>query len=269
MKLLRAAALRPCFPPWFGAIATPRALSTDSFFISRNSKSPPVKVSRSTISLSRERVLSGIQPTGVPHIGAHPPPPSPPLPPSVSVFFIHSTQSRIHLTGCLQAITLEPLSNGPPSNATSRFASASLLRTTADQRFTLQNKDVLSRLYCIVDLHAITVKSCNALPPLEQRSFKCAAFLIACGLDSNRCTLFVQSHVPQHASLCWLLQCCTPLSWLHRMTQFKSKSESNSQGSAAASTALLTYPVLQAADILLYVRAPKNGFKLLRSHAHV
>ncbi len=127
----------------------------------------------------------------------------------------------------------------------------------ADQHFAPQNKDVLSRLYCIVDLHAITVRSSVALPPLERRSLQCAAFLIACGLDSSRCTLFVQSHVPQHASLCWLLQCCTPLPWLHRMTQFKSKSEANSQGSAAASTALLTYPVLQAADILLYDCAPK------------
>lgn len=108
-------------------------------------------------------------------------------------------------------------------------------------------------MYCIVDLHAITVKSSAPLPPLQQRSLHCAAFLIACGLDSSRCTLFVQSHVPQHASLCWLLQCCAPLSWLHRMTQFKSKSESSSQGSASASTALLTYPVLQAADILLCV----------------
>jgi tryptophanyl-tRNA synthetase len=115
-----------------------------------------------------------------------------------------------------------------------------------------QNKDVLSRLYCIVDLHAITVRSNSSLPSLQQRSFQCAAFLLACGLDSSRCTLFVQSHVPQHASLCWLLQCCTPLSWLHQMTQFKSKSHSSSQGSAAANTALLTYPVLQAADILLY-----------------
>ena len=115
----------------------------------------------------------------------------------------------------------------------------------------------MSRLYCIVDLHAITVKSSSSLPPLQQRSFQCAAFLIACGLDSSRCTLFVQSHVPQHTSLCWLLQCCTPLSWLHRMTQFKSKSDSSSQESAPANTALLTYPVLQAADILLYDFAPR------------
>ena len=102
-------------------------------------------------------------------------------------------------------------------------------------------------LYCIVDLHAITVYQ-DPKELLEQTR-GVAALLLACGIDADRSALFVQSHVRAHAEGAWVLNCVTPLGWLERMTQFKSKAEKEKQ---RTSTGLLTYPVLQAADILLY-----------------
>ena len=101
-------------------------------------------------------------------------------------------------------------------------------------------------IYCIVDLHAITVPyDPDAMP---EQVFDLAVSLLAAGLDPDRCTLFVQSDVPEHAELAWLLNTVTPLGDLTRMTQFKDKSERTDSVSAG----LLNYPVLQAADILLY-----------------
>ena len=101
--------------------------------------------------------------------------------------------------------------------------------------------------YCIVDLHALTV-----LPdPCELRkaTLETAALLIAAGLDAERCTLFVQSHVAgPHAELAWLLNCVASYGQMARMTQFKDKSDNRKH----VSVGLFTYPVLQAADILLY-----------------
>ncbi len=99
---------------------------------------------------------------------------------------------------------------------------------------------------CIVDLHAITVD--QEPESLRASTRQMAAMLIACGIDPARTTLFVQSHVRAHAEASWLLSCITPLGWLERMTQYKSKS----QAQESVSTGLLTYPVLQAGDILLY-----------------
>jgi tryptophanyl-tRNA synthetase len=99
---------------------------------------------------------------------------------------------------------------------------------------------------CIVDLHAITVPQDAGLLAAQTREL--AAMLFACGIDPERTTLFVQSHVRAHAEGAWILSCVTPLGWLERMTQYKSKA--GRQKSVA--TGLLTYPVLQAADILLY-----------------
>jgi tryptophanyl-tRNA synthetase len=100
--------------------------------------------------------------------------------------------------------------------------------------------------YCVVDQHAITVEQDPGL--LRRRTLVAAAQLIAAGLDPQRCTLFVQSQVPAHAQLAWVLQCVTGFGEASRMTQFKDKSARG----AAASVGLFTYPVLQAADILLY-----------------
>jgi tryptophanyl-tRNA synthetase len=102
--------------------------------------------------------------------------------------------------------------------------------------------------YCVVDLHAITVEQDPAV--LRRRTLVSAAQLLALGVDPARSTLFVQSHVPEHAQLGWVLQCLTGFGEASRMTQFKDKSQR--QGTASTSVGLFTYPVLQAADILLY-----------------
>jgi tryptophanyl-tRNA synthetase len=102
--------------------------------------------------------------------------------------------------------------------------------------------------YCVVDQHAITVEHEPAT--LRRRTLLAAAQLLAAGLDPARCTLFVQSQVPEHAQLAWVLSCLTGFGEASRMTQFKDKS---AKGGAERSTVgLFTYPVLQAADILLY-----------------
>ncbi len=102
--------------------------------------------------------------------------------------------------------------------------------------------------YCVVDLHAITVEFDAAL--LRERTRLSAAQLLAAGLDPDRCTLFVQSQVPEHAELAWVLSCLTGFGEASRMTQFKDKS--GKQGSDRATVGLFTYPILQAADILIY-----------------
>ena len=102
--------------------------------------------------------------------------------------------------------------------------------------------------YCVVDLHAITVEQDPAV--LRRRTLVSAAQLLALGVDPDRSALFVQSHVPEHAQLGWVLQCLTGFGEASRMTQFKDKSQR--QGAASTSVGLFTYPVLQAADILLY-----------------
>ncbi len=102
--------------------------------------------------------------------------------------------------------------------------------------------------YMVVDLHAITLP----LDPADLRANTrlAAAQLLAAGLDPERCTLFVQSHVPEHAQLAWIMNCLTGFGEASRMTQFKDKSAR--QGADRASVGLFTYPILQVADILLY-----------------
>jgi tryptophanyl-tRNA synthetase len=100
--------------------------------------------------------------------------------------------------------------------------------------------------YVIVDLHALTLDHDPA--ELRQRTLDVAIILLASGLDPDVCTLFVQSHVPQHTQLTWLLECTATFGELRRMTQFKDKGG----GQESVRAGLLTYPVLQAADILLY-----------------
>ena len=102
-------------------------------------------------------------------------------------------------------------------------------------------------LFCIVDFHAIT----QPYEPVEmsRRIREMAVDLVACGVDPDKCTLFVQSAVPEHTELAWALASVTPHGELGRMTQFKDKSEKNPDNINAG---LFTYPVLQAADILLY-----------------
>ncbi len=101
--------------------------------------------------------------------------------------------------------------------------------------------------YCVVDLHAITVRQVPA--ELRKRTYETLALYMACGLDETKNTLFVQSHVPEHAELSWILNCYTMFGELSRMTQFKDKSAKHAQNINAG---LFTYPTLMAADILLY-----------------
>lgn len=100
--------------------------------------------------------------------------------------------------------------------------------------------------YCIVDLHAVTVP--HDPHQLREKTLEIAKIYMAAGLDPKRSTLFVQSHVPEHAELGWILQCVARVGELNRMTQFKEKAE----GKDTVSVGLYTYPALMAADILLY-----------------
>ncbi|GAB3373421.1 tryptophan--tRNA ligase [Amycolatopsis echigonensis] len=109
-------------------------------------------------------------------------------------------------------------------------------------------QDTHETFYCVVDLHAITVEQDPKV--LLERTRRSAAQLLAIGVDPARSALFVQSHVPEHAQLSWVLECQTGFGEAGRMTQFKDKAAK--QGSDHASVGLFTYPVLMAADILLY-----------------
>ena len=110
-------------------------------------------------------------------------------------------------------------------------------------------QDTHDTFYCVVDLHAITAGHDPAL--LRRRTRVSAAQLLAAGLDPDRCTLFVQSHVPEHPQLSWVLSCLTGFGEASRMTQFKDKSARSGESTVG----LFTYPILQAADILLYQAA--------------
>ena len=108
-------------------------------------------------------------------------------------------------------------------------------------------QDTHDTYFCVVDLHAITVPHDPSQLAADTRST--AALYLACGMDPKRCSIFIQSQVAAHSELCWLLNCVTPLNWLERMIQFKEKSVKQGDN---VSVGLLDYPVLMAADILLY-----------------
>lgn len=109
-------------------------------------------------------------------------------------------------------------------------------------------QDAYDALYCVVDLHALTVAPDPAA--LRERTRRTAAQYLAAGVDPERSILFVQSHVAEHAELSWLLSCVTGFGEAGRMTQFKDKS--SKQGAEGTTVGLFTYPILMAADILLY-----------------
>jgi len=111
----------------------------------------------------------------------------------------------------------------------------------------VDDQHVQDAYFCVVDLHALTVPRDPA--ELRAKTLETTLLLVAAGLDPDVCTLFVQSHVHEHAELCWLLESVASMGELGRMTQFKEKA---SGGEESARLALFAYPVLQAADILLY-----------------
>jgi tryptophanyl-tRNA synthetase len=118
-------------------------------------------------------------------------------------------------------------------------------------RHWVQLVDRYECIYCVVDYHAITIEYEMAL--LQRRILETATILAACGLTPDKCILFVQSHVPEHTELTWIFNCVTPVGELERMTQFKEKGRQHRHN---VNVGLLDYPVLQAADILIY----KAGF---------
>ncbi len=109
-------------------------------------------------------------------------------------------------------------------------------------------QDGYEAFYCVVDLHAITMEWDPEA--LRRRTLVSAAQLVALGVDPERSTLFVQSHVPEHTQLSWVLECMARFGEASRMTQFKDKSQR--EGTAGSSVGLFTYPVLMAADVLIY-----------------
>jgi tryptophanyl-tRNA synthetase len=114
----------------------------------------------------------------------------------------------------------------------------------------VEHQDEFENYFCIVDLHALT----EWIDPAALRRYtrEVAAFYFGAGLDPQKCTIFLQSHVPAHAELGWILNCVTPMGWLERMTQFKDRSAKVGGNRERISTGLFDYPVLMAADILLY-----------------
>ena len=111
----------------------------------------------------------------------------------------------------------------------------------------VEEQQKYDNFFCVVDLHAITVPHDPLV--LASNTLTTAALYLACGIDLECSTIFVQSHVSAHSELAWLLNCVTPLNWLERMIQFKEKAVKQGEN---VSVGLLDYPVLMAADILLY-----------------
>lgn len=111
----------------------------------------------------------------------------------------------------------------------------------------LANLDSRDNIFCVVDQHAITVD--YDPDALREGTRQAVALYMACGLDPTKCRLFVQSHIPEHTELAWLLTCITPMGWLERMTQFKERVGPRRE---RIGTGLFAYPTLMAADILLY-----------------
>ena len=108
-------------------------------------------------------------------------------------------------------------------------------------------QDEYNCLYCVVDLHSITVQQVPA--ELRKNTMDLVALYIACGVDPNKSILFIQSHVPEHAELAWTLDTISYIGELNRMTQFKEKSRKHADN---LNMGLMNYPVLMASDILLY-----------------
>ncbi|NYG55096.1 tryptophanyl-tRNA synthetase [Nocardioides perillae] len=150
------------------------------------------------------------------------------------------------------------MSSTPPTAPTTRPRVLSGIQPTADSfhfgnylgalRQWVDLQDEHEPFFFVADLHAITVEQDPKV--LRQRTRRAAAQLLAMGVDPERSAVFVQSQVPAHAQLGWVLQCLTGFGEARRMTQFKDKSAKGGEG--AASVGLFTYPVLQAADVLLY-----------------
>jgi tryptophanyl-tRNA synthetase len=112
----------------------------------------------------------------------------------------------------------------------------------------VREQDRHDNIFCVVDLHALTIPEAIEAARLRANCLDVAALYLAAGIDPEKSLIFIQSQVRQHSELAWILNCVTPMGWMNRMTQFKSKSH----GQDSVGVGLYAYPVLQAADILLY-----------------
>jgi tryptophanyl-tRNA synthetase len=110
----------------------------------------------------------------------------------------------------------------------------------------VREQDKHDNIFCVVDLHALTIPEAIEAERLRAHSLDVAALYVACGIDPDRSIVFLQSQVRQHAELAWMLNCVTPMGWMNKMTQYKSKAKNG------GTVGLFSYPILQAADILLY-----------------
>ncbi|KAL3792964.1 hypothetical protein HJC23_010977 [Cyclotella cryptica] len=160
------------------------------------------------------RILSGVQPTGNLHLGNY----------------------------------LGAIKQWVEFQNTGKFSSAKDLDGKSFEEKDRDVEVVNENFFCVVDMHAITVP--QNPDELEESTLKSAALYIAAGIDPTKSKIFVQSHVSSHAELAWLLTCVTPMNWLERMIQFKDKAKK--AGTDSVGAGLFTYPVLMAADILLY-----------------
>lgn len=109
-------------------------------------------------------------------------------------------------------------------------------------------QNIYKSIFCVVDLHTLTNVHLQNDKSIKQRTLETIALYLACGINSDKSLIFIQSHIKWHAQLSWILNCITPISWLRRMTQYKTKMKQNLN----AFTGLMNYPILMTADILLY-----------------
>lgn len=112
----------------------------------------------------------------------------------------------------------------------------------------VREQDKHDNIFCVVDLHALTIPEAIEAERLRSTSLDVAALYLAAGIDPDKSIIFLQSQVRQHSELAWILNCTTPMGWMNRMTQFKSKAEKME----TVGVGFYSYPILQAADILLY-----------------
>ncbi|PVU94442.1 hypothetical protein BB561_002543 [Smittium simulii] len=197
------------------------------------------------------RVVSGIQPTGIPHIGNYL---------GTLQSWVNLQKDNVNKTSAI--ISRDSLQNAKPKSTTENH-----LKNFQNDFSKNSNISDKKLFYFLADLHSLTTLKPNL--NIKQASFTSAAIILACGLDPQTCVFFKQSAVPSHSELMWLLSCITPMGQLNRMTSWKSKissaaevkpdasnvtelNSSNNIDSITGYSGLFMYPVLQAADILLY-----------------
>jgi tryptophanyl-tRNA synthetase len=208
---------RPCTsfaPRALSSVARQYGASTKLFADAVTAEGAAAAAAPPKKKIRTRRILSGVQPTGSLHLGNY-------------------------LGAIKQWVEFQD---------TGKFAEAETMDGEEFEEEDPNVEIVNENFFCVVDLHAITVP--QDPKDLEESTLASAALYIAAGIDPKRSKVFVQSHVSAHAELAWLLNCATPMNWLERMIQFKDKSKK--AGAESVGVGLFTYPILMAADILLY-----------------